>query len=92
MRRARRARRRRRRPARAPRRDGALRRSDEVALALARRLLADAWVVDDLDRLPPAFAGVAVTARRRAWFGVTRELRQAPRGGGERVLERAQPP
>jgi chromosome segregation protein len=59
---------------------------DEVALALARRLLANTWVVDDLDQLPPAFVGVAVTRDGRAWFGFTRELRQAPRGGGERVL------
>jgi chromosome segregation protein len=59
---------------------------DDVALRLARRLLANTWVVDDLDQLPPAFLGVAVTRGGRAWFGFTRELRQAPRGGSERVL------
>ncbi|HEY7620824.1 MAG TPA: AAA family ATPase [Solirubrobacteraceae bacterium] len=58
----------------------------EPAAALARRLLANSWVVDDLGQLPPAFVGVAVTRSGRAWFGFTRELRQAPRGGSERVL------
>ena len=56
------------------------------AVELARRLLANTWVVEDLDQLPPAFLGVAVTRGGRAWFGFTRELRQAPRGGSERVL------
>ena len=56
------------------------------AVELARRLLANTWVVEDLDQLPPGFLGVAVTRGGRAWFGFTRELRQAPRGGSERVL------
>jgi chromosome segregation protein len=56
------------------------------AVELARRLLANTWVVEDVDQLPPAFLGVAVTRTGRAWFGFTRELRQAPRGGSERVL------
>src|SRR4051812_35179681 len=55
------------------------------AVELARRLLANTWVVEDLDQLPPAFLGVAVTRGGRAWFGFTRELRRAPRGGWERV-------
>ena len=55
-------------------------------LALARRLLADAWVVDDVEALPDGFTGVAVTTAGRAWFAARRELRQAPQGGGERVL------
>jgi chromosome segregation protein len=59
---------------------------DSVAVMLARRLLANTWVVEDLDQLPPGFLGVAVTRTGRAWFGFTRELRQAPRGGSERVL------
>jgi chromosome segregation protein len=58
----------------------------EPAATLARRLLANTWVVEDLEQLPPAFIGVAVTRAGRAWFGFTRELRQAPRGGSERVL------
>ncbi|HKE80467.1 MAG TPA: AAA family ATPase [Solirubrobacteraceae bacterium] len=58
----------------------------EPALTLARRLLANTWVVEDLEQLPPGFLGVAVTRAGRAWFGFTRELRQAPQGGSERVL------
>ncbi len=58
----------------------------QPAVTLARRLLANTWVVDELDQLPPAFVGVAVTRAGRAWFGFTRELRQAPKGGSERVL------
>jgi chromosome segregation protein len=58
----------------------------EPAATLARRLLANTWVVEDLDQLPPGFLGVAVTRGGRAWFGFTRELRQAPQGGSERVL------
>jgi chromosome segregation protein len=63
-----------------------VRSDDALALSLARRLLSNAWVVDDVDHVPPAFVGVAVTREGRAWFGFTRELRQAPRGGSERVL------
>jgi chromosome segregation protein len=58
----------------------------EPAATLARRLLANTWVVEDLDQLPPGFLGVAVTRGGRAWFGFTRELRQAPQGASERVL------
>jgi len=61
-------------------------RGPEPAASLARRLLAGAWVVDDLRGLPDAFAGLAVTRDGRAWDGVTRELTQAARGGSERVL------
>jgi chromosome segregation protein len=55
-------------------------------VALTRRLLADAWVVEDLGAVPEDFTGVAVTTAGRAWFAARRELRQAPQGGGERVL------
>src|SRR6476469_2273954 len=54
---------------------------------LAQRLLANAWLVETLDDLAPDFDGVAVTRTGRAWFARTRELRQAPQGGAERVLE-----
>lgn len=73
-------------PAPGARHLGDMVRGPEPALGLARRLLANTWVVDDLEQLPPAFLGVAVTRTGRAWFGFTRELRQAPRGGSERVL------
>ncbi len=56
------------------------------ALALARSLLAEAWVVDDLAALPDEFAGFAVTRDGRSWDGAHRELAQAARGGSERVL------
>jgi chromosome segregation protein len=58
----------------------------EPALTMARGLLEDAWVVDDLNDVPDTFIGVAVTKNGRAWFASTRELRQAPTGGQERVL------
>ena len=58
----------------------------DATVALARRLLRDTWVLDDLDHLPDAFAGVAVTRTGRVWSARTRELRQAPAVGEERVL------
>ena len=61
-------------------------RGPDAAAALARRLLAGAWVVEDLSAVPDDFPGVAVTSAGRAWIGASRELRQAPRGGTERVL------
>jgi chromosome segregation protein len=57
-----------------------------LALALARTLLSDAWVVEDLDQLPGTFDGVAVTTTGRVWSARTRELRQAPAVGEDRVL------
>ncbi|HEY6761984.1 MAG TPA: AAA family ATPase, partial [Baekduia sp.] len=61
-------------------------RGPEPALSLARRLLADAWLVESLDAVPDSFTGVAVTKAGRAWLGATRELQQAAEGGAERVL------
>ena len=61
-------------------------RGPEPALSLARRLLADAWLVEQLDDVPDSFTGVAVTPAGRAWLGATRELQQAAEGGAERVL------
>jgi chromosome segregation protein len=57
-------------------------------LALARRLLADAWVLERLEDLPEDFAGVAVTPPGRVWFAATGEVRQVAEGGSERVLAR----
>ncbi len=56
------------------------------ALALARTLLRDAWVVEDLNGLSDGFDGVAVTVGGRVWSARTRELRQAPAVGEDRVL------
>jgi chromosome segregation protein len=61
-------------------------RGPDRAVALARVLLADAWVVEDLAAVPESFAGIAVTAGGRVWSPATRELRQAPAVGEERVL------
>jgi len=57
-----------------------------AALALARALLGETWVVDALDGLPDAFGGVAVTRSGRVWSPRARELRQAPAVGEGRVL------
>ncbi len=57
-------------------------------LALAERLLADAWVLERLEDLPADFAGIAVTPRGRVWFAASGEVRQVTEGGAERVLAR----
>jgi chromosome segregation protein len=59
---------------------------DEHVLAVAKRLLWDAWLVEEIEQLPAGFSGVAVTRAGRVWHGRHRELRQAPEGGEERVL------
>jgi chromosome segregation protein len=70
---------------------GATRLADRVrgeasAVALARALLRDTWVVESLDDVPESFGGVAVTTAGRVWSAVSREVRQAPALGEERVL------
>src|SRR5436190_13824480 len=54
--------------------------------ALVAGLLADVWVVESFDGLPEDFTGVAVTRTGRVWSAATRELRQVPAGGEDRVL------
>ncbi len=61
-------------------------RGPEHVLRLARALLTDTWVVESLDQLVPAFEGVAVTRSGRVWSPRSRELRQAPAVGEDRVL------
>ncbi len=61
-------------------------RAGGAGAALARRMLADVWVVEDFARLPADFAGVAVTRAGRVWSAATRELRQVPAGGEDRLL------
>ena len=58
------------------------------SLALARRLLADAWLVERLADVPEDFTGIAVTRSGRVWFGAQSELLQLAEGGAERVLAR----
>jgi chromosome segregation protein len=57
-------------------------------LALAERLLGDAWVVERLEDLPRDFSGVAATRGGRVWFAAWGEVRQLTEGGTERVLAR----
>ncbi len=61
-------------------------RGDGAALALARTLLADTWVLDAIDELPETFTGIAVTKTGRVWSSRSREVRQAANVGEERVL------
>ena len=58
-----------------------------AAAALAERLLDGVWVVDSLADVPAGFGGIAVTRAGRVWRPGAGELRQAPAGGAERVLE-----
>ena len=44
------------------------------------------WVVERLDGLRSDFRGVAVTRSGRVWSPLTRELRQVPGGGEDRLL------
>jgi chromosome segregation protein len=57
-------------------------------VALAARLLADAWVVERLEQVPSDFTGIAVTRAGRVWFAAWGEVRQLSEGGTERVLAR----
>jgi chromosome segregation protein len=59
-----------------------------AVLALAARLLGDAWVVERLEDLPKDFAGIATTRRGRVFFAAWGEVRQLSEGGSERVLAR----
>ncbi len=61
-------------------------RGSHDAVALARALLANTWVLDDLRAVPECFGGVAVTLGGRVLSPSWRELRQAPAVGEERVL------
>jgi chromosome segregation protein len=61
--------------------------AEDGAAGLAERLLASVWVVDDLAAVPGGFTGVAVTRGGRVWRPGSGDLRQAPAGGAEQVLE-----
>ena len=60
--------------------------SEAPTARLIAALLRDTWVVEDLGSCPEDFTGVAVTRVGRVWSARTRELRQAPAVGEERVL------
>jgi chromosome segregation protein len=59
-----------------------------AVLELARKLLADAWVVEHLEDVGEDFRGVACTRSGRVLFAGWGELRQVTEGGSERVLAR----
>ena len=59
---------------------------DSQAAAIARDLLRDVWIVEEVSSVPDSFAGVAVTAAGRVYSGLSGELRQAAKVGEERVL------
>jgi chromosome segregation protein len=61
-------------------------RGKPAAVALAGALLLDTWVVQSLEDVPESFGGVAVTPAGRVWSAPSREVRQAPALGEERVL------
>jgi chromosome segregation protein len=56
------------------------------AAALAHSLLAAVWVVEDFGVVGEDFRGVAVTREGRVWSAASRELRQVPAGGEDKVL------
>jgi chromosome segregation protein len=62
-------------------------RPERDVAALADRLLAGVWVVDEIGALPDTFSGIAVTRGGRLFDARTAELSQAPAGGTERLLE-----
>jgi chromosome segregation protein len=53
---------------------------------ITERLLADAWLVDDLDDLAEGFAGVAVTVDGECFDAAAGELRRLPREGTDPAL------
>ena len=58
---------------------------DEAA-PITERLLADAWLVDDLDGLAEGFAGVAVTVDGECFDAAAGEIRRLPREGTDPAL------
>ncbi|WP_342673051.1 AAA family ATPase [Patulibacter minatonensis] len=59
----------------------------DAAVAIARRVLTDAWLVDALpDAVPFTFTGTLVTADGHVWRVGAGELQRSPQGGEERVL------
>ena len=60
--------------------------ADGAAREVAERLLADAWLVDELSELPQGFRGIAVTVDGDAYDGGAGELRRLPREGTDPAL------
>ncbi len=62
-------------------------RASGPAAAVVARLLSDVWLVPSLSDVPAGFAGCAVTRAGRVLSASALELRQAPAGGPEKLLE-----
>jgi chromosome segregation protein len=78
-------------PASDPPKDGARRLLDLIetrgeAGPITERLLADAWLVDDLDDLADGFGGVAVTVDGECYDARAGEIRRLPREGTDPAL------
>jgi len=58
---------------------------DEAA-PVVERLLADAWLVDELDDLDEGFTGVAVTVEGECYDAAAGEVRRLPREGADPAL------
>jgi chromosome segregation protein len=56
------------------------------AAPITERLLADAWLVDDLDEIADGFAGVAVTVDGECFDASAGEIRRLPREGTDPAL------
>lgn len=62
-------------------------RGDDVAVAIAGRLLTDVWLVDVLpDVVPLIFTGTLVTPDGHVWRVGLGEMQRHPQGGEDRVL------
>ena len=59
---------------------------DSPAAAIARELLRDVWIVEDVSAVADDFPGIAVTPAGRVYSGWSGELRQTAKVGEERVL------
>ncbi|MDP9187858.1 MAG: AAA family ATPase, partial [Actinomycetota bacterium] len=60
--------------------------AEGAAGEIAERLLADAWLVDDIESVPAAFDGIAVTIDGDAYDAAAGELRRLPREGTDPAL------
>jgi chromosome segregation protein len=56
------------------------------AAPITQRLLADAWLVDDLDELSEGFTGVAVTPDGECYDAAAGEIRRLPKEGTDPAL------
>ncbi len=59
---------------------------DSRAAAIARELLRNVWIVEDVSAVADDFPGIAVTSAGRVYSGWSGELRQTAKVGEERVL------